>query len=248
MMKILAICGSPHQGNTYKTLEMITELFPALEMEILPLMDLNLEVCRGNYSCVLAGEEHCPLKDDRDMILSKMRDTEGLILASPVYSLMVSAPIKNFFDRLGFLYHRPEFFGKFAMSLVTSSDYDTRPATAYMNKMLGAFGYSMVPELELRFKPGRSQEVKLQMHRKLCIAAMNTLIIKISKGEIDTPSLDMLIPFNIFKHVSRQDKDLMKADYEYYKDKGDYYYETQIGLTKKIIAHRISHKIISQYD
>jgi multimeric flavodoxin WrbA len=246
MMKILAICESPRSENTYKSLKLIVELFPALEIEILSLMDLKLETCRGYYNCILNGEHLCPLKDDRDMILDKIIGAEGLILASPSYSQMVSAPIKNFFDRLGFLYHRPEFFGKFAMSMVTSFDYDTRSATAYINKMLCAFGFSMVPELELQFRPGMVQEALFQKNRKLCIAAMNTLIVKISKGEIDAPSLDMLIPFNIFKHVSRLDKNLMKADYEYYKDKGDYYYETQLGLTKKLIAQRISNKIIKQ--
>lgn len=248
MMKILAINGGTRTGNTYKSLELIAELFPALEMEILPLMDLHLETCKGYYNCVLHGEQHCPLNDDRDMIIDKMRDAEGLILASPVYTQMVSAPIKNLFDRLGFLFHRPEFFGKFAISMVSCSDYDARPAIAYMNKMLAAFGYSMVPELALQLKPGMAQEVKLQHKRKELISAINTLMVRISKGEIDPPSLERLIPFKVYKSVSLQDRDLRKADFEYYQDKGDYYYDAQIGWIEKFIANRISHKIIKQLD
>ena len=248
MKKILAICGSPRSGNTYKSLEQISLLFPALNIEILPLMDIHLEPCKGYYKCVLEGEQHCPLKDDRERILGKIRESDGIILASPAYSQMVSAPIKNFFDRLSFLYHRPEFFGKFAMSLVTYSDYYARPASAYMNKMLAAFGFSIVPELELLFRPGRKPEVNLQNMRKDSIAAINTLIVRISMGEIDPPSLDNLIPFKVHKQVSLQDRDLMKADFEYYKDKEDYHYDAQIGMVKKIIANRISHKIIRQLD
>ena len=66
--------------------------------------------------------------------------------------------------------------------------------------------------------------------------------------EKNKPSLKMLIPFNIFKYVSKLDKELMKADYEYYKDKGDYYYETKIPFYKRIIAKKLTEKIINQFD
>ncbi len=58
----------------------------------------------------------------------------------------------------------------------------------------------------------------------------------------------MIIPYNIFKYASKLDKELMKADYEYYKDKGDYYYETNIPFYKKIIVKKLTNKIISQFD
>jgi len=51
---------------------------------------------------------------------------------------------------------------------------------------------------------------------------------KIERGEKNKPSLKKMIPFNIFKYVSALDKDLMRADYEYYKDRGDFYYETKM--------------------
>ena len=40
----------------------------------------------------------------------------------------------------------------------------------------------------------------------------------------------------------------MKADYEYYKDKGEYYYETNIPYLKKFIAKKVTYKIINQFD
>ena len=247
-MKILAICGSPRSGNTYDSLDLIVELFPALEIEILPLMDLKLETCRGYYNCVLNGEHLCPLKDDRDMIIDKMRAAEGIILASPAYSQMVSAPIKNFFDRLSFLYHRPEFFGKFALSLVTCSEYGARPGSAYMNKMLSAFGFSIVPELELQFNPGMMEEVKLQKYRKDIIASINTLIVRISQGEVDPPTLDSIVPFKVHKAISQREKNLRPADFEYYQDKGAYYYDVRIDWIKNFIANKKSHKIIRLSD
>jgi hypothetical protein len=70
----------------------------------------------------------------------------------------------------------------------------------------------------------------------------------IERGKKTNPSLKMMIPFHIFKHVSGLDKELMKADYDYYKDKGDYYYETEIPFFKRFIARKITKKITSQFD
>ena len=129
-MKILAICGSPRKGNSYKALTTIREVFPLIDFEILHLIDLDFKPCKGCYTCVLKGESKCPLKDDRDKILEKIAEADGLILASPVYSHMVSALIKNLFERLGYMAHRPLFFHKFAMSMVTCSGYGAESALA----------------------------------------------------------------------------------------------------------------------
>jgi multimeric flavodoxin WrbA len=84
--------------------------------------------------CVKIGEDKCPLKDDRELIIKEMLNAEGLILASPVYSHMISAPMKNFFDRLGFYAHRPHFFDKYAMSVVTCSGYGAEEVIKCMDK------------------------------------------------------------------------------------------------------------------
>ncbi len=84
-MKILAICGSPRKGNTYKVLNSINENYPDIDYKILMLKDLNFELCKGCYSCVVRGEEKCPIKDDRDMIIGEMLEADGIIFASTTY-------------------------------------------------------------------------------------------------------------------------------------------------------------------
>ena len=247
-MKLLAICGSPRRGNSYKALNLIRDSFPHIDYEILHLHDLNFNLCRGCYGCVLHGEEKCPIKDDRDLILKKIRDTDGLILSSPVYSHMVSALMKNFFDRFGYLAHRPQFFDTYALSMVTCSGYGAEEALKYMDKMLSVFGFNLTPSLELQIHPGKVSENTISMNKEKTIQAVKILIDRIEKGERDKPSLNLMVPFNIFKYVSKLDKDLMKADFEYYKDKGDYYYDVKIPFYKKFIAQRVTNKIISQFD
>jgi multimeric flavodoxin WrbA len=247
-MKLLAICGSPRKGNSYKALTTIRDAFPLINFEILHLNDMDFSLCKGCYGCVLNGESRCPLKDDKDLILQKISEADGLILASPVYSHMVSALIKNFFDRFGYLAHRPQFFDKYALSMVTCSGYGAEYALEYMDKMLSIYGFNLAPSLELQIHPGKVKDSTLAFNREKSIKAVEALIDKIENGKRDKPSIGLMVPFILFKYVSKLDKELMKADYEYYKDKGDYFYDAKIPFYKKFIAKRVSDKIIRAFD
>lgn len=87
-----------------------------------------------------------------------------------------------------------------------------------------------------------------RMNTKKIKDAISTLIARIEKGEKDKPSISLMVPFNIFKYISQVDRENMPADYEYYKEKGDYYYDARIPAYKKFVAKRVSDKIISQFD
>lgn len=247
-MKILAICGSPRKGNTYSMLKSIQDNFPNIDIKLMKLSDINFEFCEGCYVCVKKGEEKCPVKDDRDLIVQEMMDADGIILASPVYSHMVSATMKNFFDRFGFYAHRPQFFEKFALSIATCSGYGAEFALEYMEKMLSVFGFNIVPSLELQFRPGKMPEKNKILNHEKTLNTVSTLIEKIEKGEKDKPEMAMMVPFHIFKYVSKIDKDVMSADHEYYRDKEDYYYDASIPFLKKYIAKRVAKKIITGFD
>lgn len=247
-MKILAICGSPRKGNTYSALNSIKEKYQDIGFKILQLSKINFELCRGCYICVKRGEDKCPIQDERDMIIKEMEDADGLILASPVYSHMVSATMKNFFDRFGYYAHRPHFFDKYAMSLVTCSGYGAEDTIRYMNKMLTVFGFNLVSPLELHIRPGKMpQKNKIRNYEK-AIEAFGKLIARIEKGGREKATINMMVPFNIFKYVSQIDKETMSADYNYYKDKKDYYYDTKIPFYKKYITKKVVKKIIAGFD
>ena len=247
-MKIIAICGSPRKGNTYYVLRSIQDHFTDIDFKILQLSEMNFELCRGCYTCVKKGEDKCPIKDDRDMIIQEMKDSDGLILASPLYSHMVSALMKNFFDRYGYLAHRPQYFEKFALSIATCSGYGAEYALEYMDKMLSIFGFNLVPPLELQFRPGKMPEKNEIINHEKTIEAVNILISRIEKGGKDRPSLAMIVPFKIFKYVSTIDKSVMSADYEYYKEKKEYYYDTKIPFFKRFIAGRVADRVIKGFD
>jgi multimeric flavodoxin WrbA len=98
-----------------------------VEFDYLFLMDADLQPCRGCFACLSKGEQFCPLLDDRESIVQRMLDSDGVILVSPVYVLNVTALMKNFIDRLAYICHRPLFFRQHAMVLSTTGGVGLRP-------------------------------------------------------------------------------------------------------------------------
>lgn len=243
-MKTIAICGSPRKGNTYSVLQGMKQNFPDIDFKIIMLKELNFEICKGCYSCVLRGEEKCPLKDDRDMLIKEMAEADGVIFASPVYSHMVSSIMKNFFDRFGYLAHRPQYFEKYAMSLATGSGYGAEYAIRYMDKMAAVFGFNVGPSLDISVRPGKAKEKERQFNEKKATEAFSAFISSIEKGTRTKPTLNSIVPFHIFKLVSELDPKTSPADHEYYKDKTEYYYDTKISPLKTFIAKRVARKEI----
>ena len=237
-MKILAICGSPHRGNSYSALNSIREDYPDIDYKLLMLNEVNLEQCRGCYVCVLQGEEHCPLKDDRDMIIKEISDADGAIFASPVFVNHITALMKNFIDRLGFFAHRPCFYGKSAMVMATCAGFGAKEANGYMNGIFSVFGFNVVSSLEL--KTGSKSEERKKYNQEQTIKAFDTFISSTKEGQRKLPTLTQLIYFNIFKSISEINKEAGKADYQFYKDKTDFFYDTKINLFKKMLAKRIA--------
>ncbi len=245
-MKILAICGSPHKGNCYSVLNSIKENYPNIDFKLLMLNEVNLENCRGCYVCFLKGEENCPLKDDRDMIIKEILDADGTVFASPVYTNHISALMKQFIDRLGYVAHRPCFFDKYAMVMAICAGFGAKEANKYMNGIFSVFGFSVVSSLELQIAT-KSETEKKYTHEKT-IEAFDTFIAGIKKRQRKrpTPTLTQLVYFNIFKSISEWNKEAGVADYKFYKDKTDYFYDTKINFFKKMLAKRISGRIIKK--
>jgi len=103
-MKVIAFNGSPRrEGNTKivlrHTLEAISEA--GLETEIIDLFDYRIEPCLGCNDC--RKKEHCPIDDDLLGIYQKMKEADGIIMASPVYFCAATPPLKALIDRTGYI-------------------------------------------------------------------------------------------------------------------------------------------------
>ncbi|MGD2097019.1 MAG: flavodoxin family protein [Desulfobacterales bacterium] len=98
--KIIAIYGSPRRkGNTATLLKKAVEgaRDAGADVEELVLRDLKLSPCLEIYGCLEAGE--CAIKDDFQKVRDKILDSQGLMLASPVFFYTVSSHTKILMDR-----------------------------------------------------------------------------------------------------------------------------------------------------
>ena len=237
-LKILAICGSPHRGNTYNILSTLEQSNPEIDFKILMLSDLDLMDCVGCYSCVNTGEENCPLKDDRDLIIEAMKDADGTIFASPTYARTISALMKKFVERTSYIAHRPIFFGKYALALVTCAGFGADLTSKYLTENFTQYGFSFVSSVEL--KVATKSEIENDHNRAKALNAYDRLIRAIKTHEQFKPSLGQLVYFNIFKSISVLNRMKGWADYQFYRDKKDFYYDIKIPFLKNKMAKWIA--------
>ena len=243
-IRILAICGSPRKGNTYSILKMLEETNPDIHFKILMLSELDLEDCLGCYACVNHGEEHCPLKDDRDMIINEMKDADATIFATPTYARTITAQMKKFVERTSFIAHRPKFFGKYAMSLVLCKGFGADLASKYLIENFTQCGFHFVSSTELMVTT--KSEKESEYNRIMASNAYEKLIDAIRSNEKLEPSINQLVYFNILKSISVLNKWKGPADYAFYKDKKDFYYDVKIPSVKNKIAKWIAGREIKK--
>lgn len=244
-MKILAICGSPHRGNTYSVLNSIQEDYPDIDYKLLMLNELDLKQCLGCYMCVRKGADKCPLKDDRDMIIQEMLNADGIILASPVHVNNISTIIKNFITRVGYEGHRPRFYDKYAMVMATCNMFGAEVANKYMSDILVSFGFSVVTSLELQMAFKSEKENKY--NREKTNKAFTKFITRIEKGQLSKPTLGQIKRFYIFKSVSEHNKEHFQADYDYYKDKTSIPCNMKINPIQNIRARMLVGKMMMDF-
>ena len=124
-MKIVVIHGQNHKGSTWNVANiLLQELTCEKEVKefFLP-KDLN-HFCVGCYSCV-EGREKCPFWEEKQPIDDAINEADFLILTTPNYCMMPSAPMKAFLDLFftNWLSHKPQesMFRKRAVVISTAA-------------------------------------------------------------------------------------------------------------------------------
>lgn len=102
-MKVTAINGSPHkEGNTYHALTRIGENLKAcdIDFEIIHIGNKSIRGCIACGECFKRGDGTCVFGDDPvNETVKKMKDSDGIIIGSPVYYSGVAGTMKSFLDR-----------------------------------------------------------------------------------------------------------------------------------------------------
>ena len=103
-MKVIGIVGSPRrQGNTEIIVSHILGAIDeeSIDTELVRLAGLDIKPCNACMLC--QKQEQCSIKDDMWPIYLKMKESDGIILASPVYFHAATGLMKAFIERAGYI-------------------------------------------------------------------------------------------------------------------------------------------------
>lgn len=130
------------------------------------LSEVNLGMCRGCRVCFEAGEDHCPIEDDRSSIAERIQRADGVILATPVYVGNVSGLTKNFIDRFAYTCHRPRFF-KNVLAISTTGSAGSWFTLLLLTMSLVPMGFKVVHRLGVACGRGPERQTNEMSQRQL---------------------------------------------------------------------------------
>lgn len=250
-MKVTAFVGSGRKRHSYIASEKFLQNLQSLgdiEYEIVRLNEYNIGTCKGCRVCFDKGEEFCPFKDDRDILIEKMKNSDGVIFSSPNYAFQVSALMKIFIDRLGFCFHRPCFFGKTFTSIVVQGIGKGDDIVKYLNFIGKCIGFNTFKGCCIKTLEPMTEKSQNKFDR-IIARQSKKFYDKLIKARYPSPSLMFLMVFRMGRTSMRKMLDESWRDYTYYRDKGwfesDYFYPVKLGPFKKL-AGRVFDKLALQ--
>ena len=130
--QVVALLGGKRDGNTHNLLKYLESLLNQndIDLNIIILNERDLQDCKGCENCVLGTG--CAIKDDMSNIMKVAEDSDGIIVASPVYNNNVSGKMKMFIDRTVKWAHSPMLTSKPYIGLSTTSSSGLKMTLKYL--------------------------------------------------------------------------------------------------------------------
>lgn len=239
-MNGLIINGSPRKGYTWKVVEYIKSSFKDLgdfDFQEIMLKDEDIPLCKGCFSCFNNGEESCPHSSKILHIVDKIKESDILVITSPVYALNITALLKNFFDHTAYLYHRPSMFTKKAFVITSTAGGGAKKTSKYIKSNLEFWGFNKVYTLPIITMGNNNITNKL---KSKCDKIINKLFVDIKQEKIYSKSIKYIMFYNLWRSLTSSDNAL-KADREYWikteLNKHPYSPNVPIGFFKKILGN-----------
>jgi multimeric flavodoxin WrbA len=99
---VLAVVGSPRKhGNSDILCDRVLAgaRSAGARVEKFYLYSMDIKPCRACETCRADGTGACVQDDDMRAMYPRLKQCDGLVIASPIYWMMVSGPTKVFLDR-----------------------------------------------------------------------------------------------------------------------------------------------------
>lgn len=106
-MKVVAINGSPNpDGNTSIMLNKVLEEVAkeGIETKLIQIGGKTIQGCRGCRACFVKKDQKCIFNNDIfNEVFSEAAQADAIILGSPTYFADMTAELKAFIDRAGYV-------------------------------------------------------------------------------------------------------------------------------------------------
>lgn len=231
--KILMINGSARKKNTYKMLLKIEQILKAhtFEIEIINLFDYDIKNCIGCEVCV--NFEKCPINDAMPMLMTKMLESDGIILSCPVYMGSVTSKLKSLMDRTNGWIHKNELAGKPMMFVTTTNFSGIKDTGKLLNGYANGLGVRKGGYISRK-----SNDVDIPLNEK----EISRFIKLVNQDKsLYRPDMGEIVMFNVSKVLATKSNG---NDHKYWEDKDlynkYYYFPCKINIGKKLISKLMS--------
>ena len=231
-MKYVIINGSPRVGNTCEVIKQVKKNLKG-EFEEIHLAKEDIPLCKGCYNCIMACEDKCPHYKKINAIIEKIKNCDGLIIGSPVYAMNVTALLKNFIDHTAYLYHRPEFFTKKALVVVTTAGAGHKKVANYIDETLRHWGVNKVYKIKMACGGKDSLETKEIDKTSQKFAG------DVESKKLHSPKFGDVVFFDVWKAMAVSSEPI-KADKDFWFRTGlvnhDFSPEVKLNVIKKVFS------------
>lgn len=254
MKRVLVIDAGLKPGWTKKTADLMIENLSKVnnyEFERINLRDEQIALCQGCALCLDRGEEKCKnFGDSADEILQKMMWADGIITVTPNYSLQVPWNLKNLYDRLAFVFHRPRLFGKISMAIVVQGVYGGNKIVKYIEGLMGFWGCDSVKGVVVSggIYPNSNLSKTIQdKNTKAISIATQRFSDAIENFKLRRPSFFKLAIFRMTRSSMKHSPEVLPADKKYFEERGwtesEYFYNIRLGFLRTIFGKQIDRMI-----
>ena len=204
-MKYLIVNGSSRKGNTWQLAAAAQNEIMAIDKNSkfrqIHISRLNLPFCTGCSRCFRLGNEKCPHYNIISEVIEAMDLSDGVIFVSATYNMRETAMLKNLFDHLCFMLHRPHFFVSKALIFTTAGGIGSRKAAESIKSTLLGIGFNRCYVFAASshswndYRPGdKTLRKMIKTTGKFCRDVMSE--------KLYSPAVSLLVPYNLFRGMS----------------------------------------------
>lgn len=246
-MRYLVINGSPHKGNTWSLAQHAMDRLKlkdtSAQFDTIHLMQTGLPFCMGCSNCFRLGEERCPHSAIIGDIVRRIEASDGVIVLSSTYNMRETALLKNLFDHLCFMLHRPRFFKSKALVLTTTGGIGARQSARSISSFLLGVGFNRCYRLSVVALSWNAYRMEEKTERRL-ESTVRRFHQDVASRRRNSPSVAVMIPYNLFRGMSLsggKSSEYGTYDGEYWtqdcRKAGTYDRSVAVPCPKRLLGH-----------